>query len=260
MGRCVLAWDNLVDEATLSASGESGDLTASNMANPIVGRRWRGPTNTAWGQADFGSDQTVEIVGLVFPRDSTLMGAAETVQHQFDAHGGTPGTGTVHDSGAIASGVRDGYGYHVYVPAAAVTARYWRFTFNAPSLSVIDVGRAWAGPKWQPARNFEFEREDRWDDLSRVVPAVRSGAEYVDPRARQRMMAFELANLSNADRDQAREAARSAGLANQVLFVTDPDSADLGREAILGRLIETRPIRQLHPVVWALSFAIRESL
>ncbi len=257
-----LSWVNLVDEATttLSTSDSAGDLSISNVADSIIGRRHRTTVLTAWGQADFGSDQTVDIVALIFPRDAPIP-LAGTIQHEFDADGGTAGSGVAHDSGAIAIGTADGYGYHVYKPSASVTARYWRWNFNVSGVSFIDTGRAWAGEVFEPEFDIAFGYGDEWGDLSRVSRAARSGAEYVDERARRRSMAFALNALSQAERDEVREMARIAGLSKQLLMVRDP--AAPAKETVLGRVARINPITrpwQTSTALFAQTFLISESI
>ncbi len=256
----LLSWVNHVDDAAtiLSASDSEGDLSISNVADSIIGRRWRA-TATSWGQADFGSNKTIDIVCLVYPRDSTVP-TSGTIQHQFDASGGTPGAGAAHDSGAIAHDVSDGYGYHVYKPSAAITARYWRFTFStAPT--AVNIGRAWAGEIFQPTLDIAFGIGDEWEDLSRVSAAARSGAEYVDERSRRRLFTFALNALSTAERDSIREMGRLVGTSKQLLFVKDPAAPT--KETVIGRFAQTTPLLRPQPAsvaLYAKLFKIRESI
>ena len=69
-----LSWVNHVDDSAtvLTADVTAGDLSISNVADSIIGRRHRTTTLTSYGQADFGSDKTVGIICLVFPRDTPI--------------------------------------------------------------------------------------------------------------------------------------------------------------------------------------------
>jgi hypothetical protein len=194
---------------------------------------------------------------LAFPRD-TAFPLSGTIRHQLDADGGTAGTGAAYDSTAISIGTADGYGYHVHILANAVTARYWRFTFNASGVSFIDVGRAWAGEAWTPDRNFAYGHTEQWDDLSQVAIAARSGAEFVDVRPRRRAFAFGLQYMTAADRDTARELGRIAGLSQQLLVCRAPASP--AKDTIIGRLSEVLAITQPGLPIFSTAFQIRESL
>lgn len=260
LAKPILSWVNHVDRpnAVLSASQDVGDGAVANLASPIVGRRWRTTQLTGWAQVDFGADVEVGVLALRFPRD-TAFPTAGTVSHTLDADGGTPGAGATYDSGAVAIGAAEGYGYHVHIPATAKTARYWRFTFNVSGLSFIDVGRAWAGAAWRPTFGIaEGTDEDEWADLSRVSASNRSGAEFPDERARQRFLAFGLNALSDTERDDIRELQRLIGVSKQMLFVRDPDNG--ATETILGRLAQSTPIRHPNIPIYAKAFVLRESL
>lgn len=256
----ILSWENHVDAtaSVLTASHAVSTMPIANIADPKMGRRWRTQTLTAYGQVDFGSDKTVGVVALRFSRDTTFP-AAGTVQHQFDADGGTPGSGAAYDSTAVAINTAAGYGYHVHVLSSAVSARYWRFTFSSVTgVSFIDTSRAWAGEAWSPTYNIAFGYGDDWKDLSQKTEAERSGAEFVDPRNRKRQFAFALEALSESERDDIREMQRIAGISQQVLFVKNSDSP--ARETLLGRMARTTPI--LHPnlPLYSKAFTLQESI
>lgn len=258
--RVLLSWVNHVDAAaaTFSAASEAGDFMVENLQDPLIGLRWRPAASGDWAQVDFGGNVAIDVLLLRSPRDTPLIGAAETIRHLLDADGGTPGTGAAYDSTAIASGTQAGYGYHVHRPPSTVNARYWRFvpTFAA---SFVDFGRAWAGPLWQPSRNFSFQWEEGRDDLSGVTANPRSGAEFVDERSDLRRVAFSLEAMNAADRDQARELVRVAGQRAQLVAYLFPDAATAGREVILGRLAAPARIRHDAPFVYAATLDIRES-
>ena len=262
MAKALLSWTNLADgsDVVLSASDQAGDLSVSNVADPIVGRRWRTTTLTGWLQVDLGADAAMHVMALRFPRD-TPFPVAGTVRHQLDADGGTPGTGAAYDSTAIAINTQDGYGYHFHLPSTAQTARYWRATFNVSGVTWIDVGRAWLGGEaFRPEFDVSGGYEDRWEDLSQISVAARSGAEFVDSRPRRRAMAFGLDALSQAERDTLREMNRLAGISQQVLFCLDPDTPET--ETVLGRWAGTLALRHraLSQKLYRQAFALRESL
>lgn len=253
-----ISWVNHIDAVAtiLSASQSAGDLSISNVSDPIIGKRWRTTSLTAYGQADFGSDKTVDFLALVFPRDTTFP-TAGTITHTLDADGGTAGSGVAHSSGAVSIGVTDGYGYHLYKLSASVTARYWRWTFNVSGVSFVDVGRVWAGEMFVPTYDPALGYGDEWADLSAVSGAQRSGAEFVDNGPRQRMVAFGYEALDAAEADEIREMQRIAGLSGQVMFCKDTTAPS--KETILGRLAKATPILHRLPV-YTKAFAIRESL
>lgn len=260
MSNALLSYVNHVlgSSAIRSASSAAGDLAADNFGDPIIGKRWRTTDLTGYGQVDFGADKTVGVLALVFPRD-TMGALAGTVRHYLDADGGTAGSGAAYDSTATSIGATEGYGYHLHVLPSSVSARYWRFTFAASGVSYIDVGLAWAGEAFQPSRNFSYGYSDEWQDRSIVTTAQRSGAEYVDERDRQRMIAFALDSMSAADASTIRELRRIVGISKQILFVKDPTDTT-GQEIIIGRPAQTSPIMHRSFPIRSSAFIIRESL
>jgi len=255
MSNIKISYQNLIDSAALSASSSAGDLSIANVADPRVGRRWRVMSPGGWAQADFGANVSLDTIALAFPRDVPL--ATGTVQHQFDADGGTPGAGAVYDSTAINLGLVAGYGIHVLQLPAPISARYWRWTYALTS-AYADTGRAWAGTSWQPAANFSYGAGDEWDDLSSVSISKRSGAEFVDAKPRQRSMAFSLDFMLDADMQVSRELQRICGLSSQVLVIKDPTSAS--KESLIGRLSKINPITNPNFSIYAHPYQVRESL
>lgn len=244
----------------LSSSGHAGDLAPSNLADPIIGKRWRTTSLTGWAQADFGSNKSVDVLAFAFPRD-TAFPTSGKVTWTLDADGGTAGSGVAYSSGAVDIGAADGYGYHLHVPSSSVSARYVRFTFSGVSgIEFIDVGRLWAGRKFVPTYDVAGGYEEAWGDLSITHVAERSGAEYVDPRPRQRSYAFGFEALDSDERDEVREMGRIVGTSQQVLFCLDPSK--FSRETVIGRLSASLPIRHraLTSALYMRAFTIRESL
>lgn len=255
----VLGVVNHVDRSgtVLTASSTSGDLSVSNIANPIVGRRWRTASMTAHVDVDFGANVTVGVLALRFPRDTTFP-TSGTVRHQLDPDGGSAGSGATYDSGAVAVNATDGYGYHVVVPGADYSARYWRFTFGFSGLSFVDVGRAWAGPAFRSTYGLAFGDTDTWADPSLLQTGVRSGAEYVDALPVRRVLRDGFVAVANSERSDLREIIRQAGASSQVLFIRDADA--VSTETVIGRF---RSVPQLSQQQWGRSvssFEILESM
>lgn len=260
MANCILAWRNWIDESgvALSASSALSSLPINNLANPILAKVYRSSSSVSPTiDIDLGAARAAGVLGLF----GHNLASGDTIRHMLSAV--SAGGSELLDTGAVASGAQEGYAQSVKVLAASVNARYWRIEVNAPSLSptpgYVEIGRAFIAAAWQPSRNFSFGSGEKWTDASLVAEAERSGAEYIDLGPRRRERSFALEFMSAADRDQSRELDRLAGLTGQVLFIPDPNSADLQREAILGRLKEMSPIEVTHYSVFSRSFAIVES-
>ena len=265
MANGLLSYQNWVDltAATIAAGSQVVTLPAINLANSQVFQRWRtSGTVSSNFTVDFGAAKTVGVLAIAQPQDATMFAATDTVRHRLDAV--TAGAGALLDTGAISCGIVDGYGLHVYVLASPVSARYWRCDINAVSLTTqgyFDVGRAWAGPAITPSRNFGYGWSDQWVDESVVSIAARSGVEYIDPRARRRIVKATWPFLTATEgRNTVKELLRSAGARNQLLFVPDSAASTIQTDAILGRLSGPVPIAQVAFPQYAADLSIRQSL
>lgn len=273
----LLSWVNWLDRsaAIITASTQAGSLGPTRLADPQLRSRWRSAPGVVTPQldVDFGASREVGIIALAQPDDAggvTLDGEArgtmastDTVRHRLDVT--TAGAGAVLDTTAIAGGWRAGYGLHVYQPASPLTARYWRCNLNAASLAsvpgFVDLGRAWAGPVWTPARgNFAYGFGETWADGSEVTRNARSGLEFVDQGPRQRVVSFGFQVLTEADAAQIRELQRVAGTGRQVLFVPFPGAGAEKAAPVIGRLTEVQPITLPSFARYAVTFQIRASL
>ncbi|WP_422363189.1 hypothetical protein [Pyruvatibacter mobilis] len=255
----VLGVVNHVDRSgtVLTASDTAGDLGPSNMVNPIIARPWRTTSLTAYCTIDFGADVDIGVLALRFPRN-TAFPTAGTVQHQLDPNGGSAGAGATYDSGAVSINTTDGYGYHVIVLGSEYSARYWHFTFNVSGVSFVDVGRAWAGPVFRSTYGLAYGDQDTWADPSLRQQGARSGAVYVDRLEPWRVMSDSFVALSNSERSDVREIARQAGVANQVIFIRDPNT--VSTETVIGRFRSVPVWSQQQWGRSVSSFVIEESL
>lgn len=257
MGNGVFSWVNHVDSSALSTPAQAATLPVTNLAEPIAGKVWRslGSTNNYF-DCDFGAAKPVQILALA----GLNIGAADTVRHQLSAV--SAGSAELYDSGAI-TGVNPNYDYLFTLLTAAVNARYWRCSINAASLAAqgyFDVGRAWAGPIWQPASNFSYGWGETWADDSRVTSSQKSGADYIDHGPRRRIIDVSFARFSAADQAQAKELDRVAGINGQVLFIPNPDSANRNTEGLIGRMTSVTPILQPNFSIYSKNYSIRQSL
>lgn len=236
------------------------------MAKPQMTTFWRTTTLTAWGQVDFGSDQTVGCLALRFAREgNSIVPTTGNVQHLLDADGGTPGTGLAYDSGAVALNTDADYGYHLNFPGSDKTARYWRFQFSAVSgVTFIDVSRAWAGNVFQPTLDIGFPYDEVWGDLSVLSLGGRSGTEWVDDRPMQLAFGIQLGAIEASDAVSVKQMMLAIGISKQILFCKDPtDGTSRKLQTVIGRRSENRALSKsliANPALYSTRLLIRESL
>lgn len=216
---------------------------------------------------DFGTVREVGVVALVFPRnnDPTLydepaeFASSDTVRHRFSAV--TAGAGELHDSGVIASGVVDGYGYHVYRLATPVSARYWRVDLDAISradLGFVDVARAWAGPVFEPRVGFSFGDTYGWGADAAVSKASRGVGEFPDNTEPTRTWALAVERLTDDERDDLLEFERRVYSVGQFLIVRS-DVAE-GKGEMLARQQQSTGLSSLAHALNTKAFRLGESL
>jgi hypothetical protein len=274
---CLLSFTNWLDRAAvgITASSEVLQLGSANLREPSLRARWRtlpGDTSAAL-TVDLGAAREVGVLALVQPQDAGgwdadgeargWMAGTDTVRHRLDLT--TPGGGGVLDTTAQAGGWVPGYGVHVHVPPAALTAQHWRMDLAAPSLAsvpgYVDIGRAWIGPAFRPARNFAYGASVVRADSSRVQINPRSALEAVDVGTMQRVVRFSLASLTENEAEAVLpDLLRAVGTRRQVLFIPAPGGAYQGRQAIIGRLTQVPAITQPNFAFRTADFDLRETV
>ncbi|RVT97891.1 hypothetical protein EOD42_08865 [Rhodovarius crocodyli] len=277
MTKLLLSWVNWLDRpgVSITTNSETGGLGVTRLADPILRRRWRsaaGIINPVL-TVDLGALREVGVLALAQPDDAggvDAMGDArgwmrstDEVRHLLDA--ATPGGGGVLDTGAQPGGWVPGYGMHMLVPPAALSARQWRAEIGGWSLAAgvgyLDLGRAWIGPAFRPARgNYAYDWGWAMEDGAVVSTNSRSGLDFVDRGPRRRLLTFTLPTLTTAEAEAVRELQRIAGTGRQVLAAIQPDTPAQQANWIIGRLTEIQPITQPAFGVHRASFSIRQSL
>lgn len=257
-GFLISAGDHVSAPVTvITATAQTQQSPAVNVATPLIGERWRSPVLDPVLTVDFGGDRAVGLLLLRFPRDVPLPGG--TLRHRLDPASGTAGDGAAHDSGPIPIGAVEGYGYHAVVLPVPVSARWWTVEIDATGVAHVDIGRAWAAPFWRPGIGPAWGLGESWADISSIVSNDRSGAEFVDLRARVRTLEWTLAAISDAERQAARELTRVAGVSRQVVAMIRPAS-DPARETVLGRLADQTPLAWSRFGLNSKRFTLRESV
>lgn len=247
----MLAWVNRVDTAAITASSEAGNLVADNLRAQPISVRWRTTDLNAYVDFDFGADVEIGVVALRFYRPG-LGTIGGTITHTIDADGGTPGAGAVYDSGAIDANVDADHGYHLHLLPTAATGRYWRCALDLSGPSFVDIGRAWAGPAFQPTLNVAYDYADFWRDETglNAVVARRSGRAFLDNQPARRVL--ELPFQPHPDDAQSfRDLDRMAGTKSQVLACVYPGTASgRARDTVIGRFEDERPLRLPNPALY----------
>lgn len=154
-----IAYSNLVDDATLTASSEDSRYPVENVQNQRLGKPWR--TLVATGVTcvvNLGSAldvTTIAIAGHAFTGS-----AAVTIEANASDSWGSPSFST---SLTILDGVI------LKFLAAAQTYQYWRFVIGDDGATVdyLDIGRLWLGEYIQltPSSTYDFKVSKKRSDM-----------------------------------------------------------------------------------------------
>lgn len=270
----LLSWINWCDRAAASLTSATWvpSQPPSRLAETPLRRRWRTPVGTTAPtlNVDFGVAREVGVLALAQPTDAGgidpdgepkgWMQPTDTVRHRLDAV--AAGAGVLLDGGVQAGGWQPGYGTHAIRLAAPVSARYWQADLDAASLAggvdYLDLGRAWAGPAWQPTTgSIRYGWGSAWDDPSDAQRNARSGLETVDVLEPAQVLTFALRLFTQADADNIREMTRVAGRRGQVLFLPFDDQR---YPPVIGRLQQVPTITQPHFATFDVAFQLRQTL
>lgn len=254
----LIAWQNLVDGATLTASSEQATAPGANVQNAHLSKKWYAVNgvNSASLLLDLGSSLACALLAV--------LGSNLTPTATFRLRGSdsdpTGVTGEKYDSTSISAGVVSGY-EAFYFSFISATARYWLLNLVDTSVTTLQVGRVFLGPKWAPSRNQGFGWQVTSQDDS-VVTESYGGQSFVDIRPQKRIFEFTLSWMSEAEMyANAFAMARANGVAKDVLAVNDIAGAGyLPQQSVYGLCTASQPLVNDNYGVFRQKFSIKERL
>jgi len=243
-----VVFDNLADRGTISASSSEILARPDRVQNEHVARRWRSLSAADTLIVDLGMPMAVDTVAL-------LGLSAVTARCRISAD--DPNGADLYDSGILT--VSQAHRQSVFVLPASVVARYVAFDLTSAA-AFVEVGRAVVGSRSTFHYNFSYGWGFAYADLSRKA-RTRGGQTQVSRESRYRTLDMSFDFITKADRDGFVDAIdRENGLSRDVLFVTDPQSADLARDTVWGLLTETTPVIQPYFDIFSKTYRIEERL
>lgn len=225
-----IAWINLADSATVTASSSVSTLPVGNLASEDIQEVWRATSTTAYLIVDLGSSTSVGIVALI----GSNAGLVDAAQVRVSTSDNTGAAGDAYNSGTIATAVDTVFGMFVHPIEPAVSGRYVRIDLTQSSAP--EAGRLVVARTWTPSTNFSLVRswEPLWNDLSRRSFSL-SGNPFFDRLPRQRGLRFVLRGLTETEaEDEIHEINRLNGASRDILVCRDVDSANLGKDTFWG--------------------------
>jgi hypothetical protein len=242
MANGALAYLNLFDSATPTASSAGTSTPITNLQNAHVANKWRGTGGTTDNfTATWTSDQTADtfaVMGL----GSTFLATGTVRLQLFNS-----AAAQIYDSGTVAAVVDPNYGYaiHLLTPATYTTIRSAKWTFVQAGASYIEAGRVFAGVRTALTFNFQPGAQRTWITNTKKVKS-RGGQTFVDrSTGRARTEEFTLSLIDQTQRWSLHEAMDIANADHtDVLFVKDTASTNLGRDTIWGLVEQVSPVTQ----------------
>ena len=257
----LIAWNNLADDATLTASSEQASAPGANVQIEHVSRKWYtvAGVTAATLLFDMGSSVACAILAVL----GTNLTTAATFRLRGSDSDATGVTGEKYDSGTLNAssyGVKTGYG-NVYLSFTSAAARYWLLNLSDASVPLLQVGRVFLGPKWTPTLNQGFGWSVTPQDESKVTRSY-GGQAFVDERPQRRIIQFTLNFISEAEMyANAFAMARASGVARDVLAVNDiAASGYLAEQAVYGLCTASEPLVHENYGAFRQKFSIEERL
>lgn len=255
-GNAAIAYLNLFDTATLTASSAGTSTPVTNLQTGAVSTKWRGTGGTTDNfTATWAADQTADtfaIMGL----GSTFL-ATGTVRLQLTSNGGS--TGDVYDSTVQAGIVDPSYGYAVHL-LTSKTFRSAKWTFSQAGASYIEAGRGFVGLRTQLTYNYEPGASFGWVDLSKWTEAAGGGV-FVDARPSYREWQVNFGWVTEAQFLSLVEPMDIAnGIRTDILFIRDTANTNLGLVTVWGLMRQLSPTMQPFTIgdLYSRAYTIRE--
>jgi len=259
MANLALAWVNLADLGTLTASAQLTLAPVSMLQNRHVGEKWRFNATSGYVVCDLGSTKSVDTIALM-----GMSGDDPALRVKVSTADSSGAAGDAYDSGALASAWDSDYLPFVRLISAPVSGRYVRIDISEVGVDYIEAGRLFIGVRQQFGINFR----PGWERAI-VDPSIRTGGlggqTFDDLRDKYRTLALTIEWATLTERNNIIEAIDLAlGQTGDMLVVTDPNSSTLSRDCIWGYQENLNPV--IEPVIvadgprFSRTFSIRERL
>ncbi|MGE3932346.1 MAG: hypothetical protein AB7F67_03800 [Rhodospirillaceae bacterium] len=245
--------------AVITADSEESYSEAVNLADPVVGRKWRTVTGTVAATliADLGAQVSVQAVALV----ATNLTAAATRRIRLSTADATGAAGDALDTGTGLAGIDTRWGLLGYIAAAAATGRYLRLDLSDVSgaISSLEAGRLVAGPLTFPEHGFVFPfRRGRQGQVR--SGRASGGAQSVAPKWSGRVWTANMVPTAAEANGWVQELHARNFEHTDVWLIRDVASTNLGRDSLFGLVTELRDIEEPDGGINLTSLTIDERL
>ncbi len=243
-----IAWRNLADGGTVTASSFIADGPAAMVQNQHVARKWRSNGNggAEYLLVDLGSVQSIDTVAVM----GVTLPASGTARVRASATNASATAAVVLDSQVITAAVDPAYGMLVVLFPAPASARYIRIDLTHASAAFIEAGRLFIGLRYQFTYNFAPGWSYGYADPSERSKSL-GGQTVIRSRTPYRVASLTFEAIPEAERNGVvLEVDRLNGVRSDVLMVLRSDSPNLARDTIWGLLADLDPVGQPQ-LLWA---------
>lgn len=233
--RAALLIENLIDEATLSASSGLPLLPVSQLKNQDVGRVWRTEpaTETAYILAVLVEPR--EIGAIVLAGYTGTSGV--TVRVRVSTADPTGVAGDAFDSGVVAGVFDPMWRNIIYILPAPATGSYLRIDVAQAGADFLEAGYLMAGPLWIPSVSYQVGFEPSVEDFDQIVTTT-AGVDYILEGGSRRRFTAQFVGLTEDELNtQLFRISNVVRRRQPILFISDLDTTNVGRDSILGRLM-----------------------
>lgn len=228
MENCGFGWQNRVLDATLVASAQVDAMPVENLRNTsgAASMGWRCPRNVAVLTLNLPQAGAFRVFSL--HRTNLMPSAVLAV------------SASLGDAPVWQGQVRGcANGQILCVAPAVMQADTVTLTLTDTDNTdgFLSIPQAYAGPIWQPVRNYSTE-STMGRTLGSDSVTTLSGGVFTENRWIQRTLKIAHQSLGDADADQIEQILRASAAGQNTLFLPVPDApaAALAQKALFGRL------------------------
>lgn len=233
MANAAIAYHNLADAGTLSASSAESAMPVSRLQNEHVGKRWRSTAEPGYLICDLGSSQSIDTIALL----GMTAASGASCRVRASSSDATATGSLTFDSGTLSDGGQffdTNYDALVYLRPTPVSTRYVRMDITDGPASYVEAGRLFIGLREAFTYNFVPGGRKPWTDRSRRTKTA-GGQTQIFPDSKFRSAEINFDWVPEAQRSGLWETlGRVNGNSVDVLLMLDTAADNLPRESIFG--------------------------
>lgn len=231
MQNCAFGYSNLILIGSVSATSQVASMPASNVQSD------QGSASMAWRFTDATSVLNLALTAAspmqVFSLHRTNLSSSATLRLQ--GYNTAVSGNAVFDTGQFPANIVNGQ--TVAFLSNSYTINTLHIAVTEPNMvdGYVSVPLVYAGPIWQPLRNFSSATVSGTDTGVDEVTTL-SGVEFPQFRWQRRRYVIDHQSFGDAELPMLRTLARLGNASRNVLFLPDPSATTLNGDALFGRL------------------------